>query len=621
MTKVYDLVDTDDWTGIEEAVVPPLSPIDYGATYFVEQSLVVFYQQLVAPYRLRVDNLTVSFWNGIVLSAVLHRCCPGRFNDFFDMKPSNARQNLCFACHHIRKLWHIEPPTSLNKKEMFLYLSKIFCYLQHTEVPAADIFLVKGQSHSADVPPSFGRRNVREKKLMDSTTERNLTRKSQTATRCGDSSAQTAPLNQERLEKADAIIFNPGGNRTSKGSLSHYRTHKLDDERLLRVDNMLRGRNDASTGACRSRYGAGRRPPIICRKLDPQEILDMERKLKLTALGCLLYHRKEPNISSKDAKIIAEKTSLLKARAQNGFKEPTGRFSEFDRTAKMLDQHLRLPNKTGAFSVAQLAKLHSNKIGEFASPKRRPPVPLPPQARQVPSGSELARRSPPHMQPSLPHASCMVCGAAVYLAERVCIENNVCHRECFRCAYCHCHLRLNGFGSEYIDALGKHIFCLRHLNLPLNEKIQCVTAGRTVEQCQKRTGTSSKPDSSAQSVERFQNQDQFESWYSDDEKGSIKSFDFPSDASYTNFAFTSPNDEDDDGGHQTLFASSAGFVQNQSDEIFKENSSSEEEPVQGQIKATSSMVDLRVNLGADAEFSTFCLSRRKARSLPSCMHA
>lgn len=106
--------------------------------YIRHQQLARWYQSVVAPYRVRVDNLTTSFRSGLALLAVMRRYCPdvmaaaGMDENFYaDLRaslssPSSLNDIRSKAFDAIRDEFGLHPPLHLNDKEaMYQYLSEL----------------------------------------------------------------------------------------------------------------------------------------------------------------------------------------------------------------------------------------------------------------------------------------------------------------------------------------------------------------------------------------------------------------------------------------------------------------------------------------------------------------
>lgn len=106
--------------------------------YIRHQQLARWYQSVVAPYRVRVDNLTTSFRSGLALLAVLRRYRPelmsaagGDERFYADLKASftstaNWQEIRARAFDAIQQGFGLSAPSSVNDKEtMYDYLSKL----------------------------------------------------------------------------------------------------------------------------------------------------------------------------------------------------------------------------------------------------------------------------------------------------------------------------------------------------------------------------------------------------------------------------------------------------------------------------------------------------------------
>uniref|UniRef100_A0A5S6QFD2 F-actin monooxygenase n=1 Tax=Trichuris muris TaxID=70415 RepID=A0A5S6QFD2_TRIMR len=404
------------------------------------QALVRWLHLCLAPYRLRVESVTASFCHGPLLAALLHRYRPDYASELFNTRTMEWKCDLDYCMSSIQTLWGIPPPRSFDNSDIFSYLSRLFAVLSCRALPPATTFLV----------PSAKNKDGKKIKRPIAEDDKSV-------------ESDAAVIERHRLRLKRLIESGDGDDSVSDNDAaaleSCKKVEKLKAERLAEVDLLLRGKLPLSK--------APKKPPIIIRKLNPDEVKDMEEKLKKTAMGCLLYKRQEPALSSKEAKIIALKTACLKEKAAVGFQQSSNRFHTFDLTMEKLEKRLRRPDTSGAVGVSQLRQMHSTSIGMMKC-NAKPPVPVPgahPSAVNTESFGETA------VSGEYSKLYCHVCHREVYLTERVNIENVSCHRDCFRCAFCNCILRLNGYGSEYIEKYGRMFFCSRHLNCSLREKL------------------------------------------------------------------------------------------------------------------------------------------------------
>lgn len=156
---------------------------DAESPYVRHQQLARWYQTVVAPYRVRVDNLTTSFRSGLALLAVLRRYCPdlmaayGADEKFYsDLKASltsvsNWQEIRAKAFSAIQDEFGLNPPLSLNDKEsMYRYLSQlkdILSEMTPAPLPAAMSTSMnresplRSTSSKQDAEQSFDMRNGR----------------------------------------------------------------------------------------------------------------------------------------------------------------------------------------------------------------------------------------------------------------------------------------------------------------------------------------------------------------------------------------------------------------------------------------------------------------------------
>ncbi|KFD71045.1 hypothetical protein M514_02619 [Trichuris suis] len=449
-SQVESLFDTDE-NAAENGFAPVRNECTLNRSFESHQALVRWLQFCLAPYRLRVENVTASFRHGPLLAALLHRYRPDYGSCLFNARTAEWKCDLNYCLSSVQTVWGIPPPQSFDNSDIFSYLSCLFAVLSCRALPPATTFLV----------PSA---KVKEAKIKcPSTTDNDKSVESDAAV------MERHRLRLKRLVESSGDADNSCDNTLE----SCKKVEKLTAERLTEVDLLLRGKLSLSK--------APKKPPIIIRKLNPEEVKDMEEKLKKTAMGCLLYKRQEPALTSKEKKIIALKTACLKEKAAVGFQESSDRFHNFDLSMEKLEKRLRRPDTSGAVGVSQLKQMHNASIGMIAMRNVKPPVPLP--SRHPSSSANMETFADTSISGEYSKLYCHLCRREVYLAERINIENVCCHRDCFRCAFCNCVLRLNGYGSDYIERYGKLFFCTRHLNCSLREKLARIEHLSTDEIC------------------------------------------------------------------------------------------------------------------------------------------
>ena len=102
------------------------------------------------------------------------------------------------------------------------------------------------------------------------------------------------------------------------------------------------------------------------------------------------------------------------------------------------------------------------------------------ESKQTNSGSTISITSNAASRSSTKRGTmgmehCESCGQRVYLMERMCLENHVFHRSCFKCTTCHCLIKP---GSYEYDSKSDKFYCKKHYR----EAIRQLTIKRTLEQ-------------------------------------------------------------------------------------------------------------------------------------------
>ncbi|KAK2715315.1 F-actin-monooxygenase Mical-like isoform X3 [Artemia franciscana] len=133
------------------------------------------------------------------------------------------------------------------------------------------------------------------------------------------------------------------------------------------------------------------------------------------------------------------------------------RFTDLDKQMKMLDRKLKgesvLAAENRVFSARQ----------KFSQPEDKATDTEP--NRNFPGKTEKAKGSLPPAPTPRPADSCYICKKAVYLAERVCTEGKILHKNCLRCHYCNVGLRIGGYNFiRDLEFGGGFFYCSAHAN-------------------------------------------------------------------------------------------------------------------------------------------------------------
>ncbi|KRX24127.1 Protein-methionine sulfoxide oxidase MICAL2 [Trichinella nelsoni] len=383
-------------------------------------------QDTLAPYRRRLHDLMALFDSGVILSMIICRYRRQEAKSVVVGSPPKCTVNVELCYEKVKSLWGVEAPDQKDHYDQVCeYLSEIKGKIDEEKPSSPTVVLVPAQAAFSELKDP----------VVDG--------------RVGGSELKERAGAGQRGEDVDFdrrwLARTSGGDSSDRAS-----ARKLDPGLLQTVDELLRGKEKAKV-----------EPKSTVGKLNQSAIMEMEIQLKNphTARRRQYTDHQQPVLSSKEAKIIAEKTAVLKQRAQNGFQLTNDRFQLIDSCIERLDKHLRMADTSGAVGVAELAKIHAVNIGT-----RKPPAPLPPP-KQKP---KLSAACSYFQEPEL----CFVCGKPAYMAERVAVEGLLIHRDCFRCAYCQCCLRMNAYGAERLENYGKVFFCDRHLKCSLKSKVE-----------------------------------------------------------------------------------------------------------------------------------------------------
>ncbi|KRZ24818.1 Protein-methionine sulfoxide oxidase MICAL2 [Trichinella pseudospiralis] len=401
-------------------------------------------QDTLAPYRRRLHDFRALFDSGVILSMIICRYRRQEAKSVVVGSPPKCSVNVELCYEKVKSLWDVEAPDQTdNDDQVCEYLSEIKRKIDEEKPSSPTVVLVPAQAAFTELKDPIlhgrvvGSELFKEQEAAGQREEEVDTDRRWLSRISGADRPAVGKLKPALLEMNKANnCWLPSGERSSAG--------KLDPELLQTVDVLLRGKQKAEN-----------EPKSTVGKLNQSAIIEMEMQLKNTHTAL----HQQPVLSSKEAKIIAEKTAVLKQRAQNGFQLNNDRFQLIDSCIQRLDKHLRMADTSGAVGVAELTKMHAVSIGT-----RKPPAPLPPPKQKPKLSSACYYTQEPEL--------CSVCGKPAYMAERVAVEGLLFHKDCFRCAYCQCSLRMNAYGAERLENYGKVFFCDRHMKLSLKSKVE-----------------------------------------------------------------------------------------------------------------------------------------------------
>ncbi|KAK0395835.1 hypothetical protein QR680_001457 [Steinernema hermaphroditum] len=269
---------------------------------------------------------------------------------------------------------------------------------------------------------------------------------------------------------------------------------KLDPVKLCRVEQIISGQlqKEQSEQFHNVRYTSS---VAKTRRLDHNDLEEMEQKLERTGMGVLIDRDKIHSMSSKEEKMMRMSAADARSFALGGFKE-NDKFKEIDSRLEKADKILKNAALSGVNIVSQIKGVPTTKKGP---PPPTPPKSVRPNIAEVSLRANASEGAPRPLSMSAVSDSlyssvnarrrqpCAICTDEVYLAEQLLVEKKIIHKRCFRCFYCEQPLRLGNYGTDraITEAYGIRFYCSQHLMLSFRDKVA------KVEKQSKRTSRAS----------------------------------------------------------------------------------------------------------------------------------
>ncbi|KAH7933863.1 hypothetical protein HPB49_018343 [Dermacentor silvarum] len=208
--------------------------------------------------------------------------------------------------------------------------------------------------------------------------------------------------------------------------------------------------------------------------------------------------QKEPKVEPEKPQILRDifesKRNVMDARLKADGKETEtdrARFTHIDERLQQLDRQLKEGSldvgKRGANRVAAMADYIANVLDAQTGLREKRPPPPPPVVLYRSDSADGAKtpplKKPPITQPAVPTAKsaptskqpaptptttneiCCFCHKRVYLMERLSAEGLFFHRNCFRCEFCQCSLRLGNYAYDSTIAFKGKFYCTAHFRM------------------------------------------------------------------------------------------------------------------------------------------------------------
>ncbi|GMT16656.1 hypothetical protein PFISCL1PPCAC_7953, partial [Pristionchus fissidentatus] len=245
---------------------------------------------------------------------------------------------------------------------------------------------------------------------------------------------------------------------------------RLNPELVLKVEQIVTGERvkEEERQFYKEREAAQEK---AAQRMSREELTKMGEKMAAVDRGDDRERRRE-NMSGQEEKLMRARVADVRREAEGGFtrKEEMEKYKNVDESLRRSGQRLKQKELAGLPSIRAKPSLppsppkktmtvESAENGEVRMRKLETPS----SARRLASLSMV--------EPA--KNACAYCSKAVYLAERVVVEGLTLHRACFKCAFCSQALRLGECTVERLLDQHKNfrMFCKTHARLPLREKL------------------------------------------------------------------------------------------------------------------------------------------------------
>lgn len=523
-------------------------------------ALLSWCQRQVALYsKIKIENMTSSWKNGLALCAILHRYRPDLI-DLDELSAADVAANNQQAYDILEREYGIPPVMTgqemadcavPDKLTMVSYISQIYetfrreipqgrpaykvskLIEENQPPPTAPLnLLAKLTGHhrppskrkSAEHDPAKDRSEGRERRNRVS-----ITRSRRSRDRVAEivAGGDVATLNQyhrilsamdkesfgkrmQALQEQLGEAYRPSS-RGSRGRRSGHVSSATEDESSSvtgRIPRTAVEQLQEQLNSIGKPVPVKKREPKVGRiGKDEWNVKMLEERLKQQQ-----KRQKEPKPEPEKPQILKDifenKRSVMDARLKADGKETESdraRFTNLDERLQRLDRQLKEGSldvgKRGANRVAAMADYIANVLdSQTGLREKRPPPPPPvvlyrsdsmdgsqtppPPARPAavqPATSPVAKQLPTAQQPAVTPVTtkltesvgvggavsetCCFCHKRVYLMERLSAEGLFFHRNCFRCEFCQCSLRLGNYAYDSTTAFKGKFYCTAHFRM------------------------------------------------------------------------------------------------------------------------------------------------------------
>ncbi|XP_049512001.1 LOW QUALITY PROTEIN: F-actin-monooxygenase MICAL3-like [Dermacentor silvarum] len=536
-------------------------------------ALLSWCQRQVALYsKIKIENMTSSWKDGLALCAILHRYRPDLI-DLDDMSTADVAANNQQAFDILEREYGIPPVMTgqemadcavPDKLTMVSYISQIYetfrreipqgrpAYkvsklIEENQPPPTSPLNLLAKLTSSQRPASKRKSSndhepVKDRSEGQRRSRVSITRSRRTRDRVADIVAGGDAATLEQYHKILSAM-----DKESFGKRMHALQEQLgkDYRPSSRGSRGRRSGHVSSATEDESSSVTGKIPRTAVEQLQEQlnsigkPVPVKKREPKVGRIGKdewnvkMLEERlrqqqkrqKEPKVEPEKPQILRDifesKRNVMDARLKADGKETEtdrARFTHIDERLQQLDRQLKEGSldvgKRGANRVAAMADYIANVLDAQTGLREKRPPPPPPVVLYRSDSADGAKtpplKKPPITQPAVPTAKsaptskqpaptptttkltdsgddgvggvggvgvvgggvggsvseiCCFCHKRVYLMERLSAEGLFFHRNCFRCEFCQCSLRLGNYAYDSTIAFKGKFYCTAHFRM------------------------------------------------------------------------------------------------------------------------------------------------------------
>ncbi|XP_044734028.1 F-actin-monooxygenase Mical-like isoform X2 [Chrysoperla carnea] len=421
-------------------------------------TLLHWIQKQVSAYSLKIENITESFKNGLVLCAIIHRYRP-ELVDWSSLKPENIVENNQLAFDLLEKELGIPPVmtgeemaecTTPDKLTMLSYLSQIYetfhgeipQTIKHLKIDMKELKKEYPQTKLKTLTASDWKKN-HDIGIVNPTSSTHITPRSS-----GKHVTRTS-----HLSSADRRRKRRSADKAAD------REHRYQD--IRGTDENFSGRIKNIEQKLKNRPGVQeKKPPDLLRAIGKIEssdwnVREIEKKIMENKLGKNKNNHEKEKVPKWNREQFVARQSKMERKANLERADSLNeKYTEIDKSLKVLDKKL----KEG--TILEQGQRGNNKVASMAEQ-------FDVKSTDSDSKNQVISKSGSKSAINLPAKGgsemCHFCGTRVYLMERLSAEGRFFHRGCFRCQYCSINLRL---GFYVFDAQhGNKFYCPQHAGM------------------------------------------------------------------------------------------------------------------------------------------------------------